>query len=179
MRTVTASLQRISRSPGARAATVLLSIFLACSPFVSTHAGSAPGAAESYAILANTYSSDHRYGITVTELDGTASGENAVNSIVDIQTGKLLGAIDSDVASEHMNNDEIAPTLWSADDSALLWLVDGKWGYRTEELIKISKGRMGSQVDVLTLLQAEILKRLKKAVPKEPLIIASGRRAVK
>lgn len=125
-------------------------------------------------VLPITLSVDGRYGVTVLpdEYDEKADGsyepvKNPENAIVEIKTGRVIGTIDGDVAFEHMNHDEIAPTCWSADDSTLLWQVDGKWGFATEILISLKNGKIARQLDVLTLLQQEILKRTRAARPKD------------
>jgi hypothetical protein len=87
-----------------------------------------------------TLSPDHRYGITVPMLDaylqGTLKDKDVQNSVVEVKTGRVLGAIQSDAAFDHMNHDEIVPSWWTADDSMVFWQVDGKWGFNTEILSK-------------------------------------------
>lgn len=118
-----------------------------------------------------TLSPDHRYGITVPMLDaylqGTLKDKDVQNSVVEVKTGRVLGAIQSDAAFDHMNHDEIVPSWWTADDSMVFWQVDGKWGFNTEILIKLEDGKIKWQVDVLNLLQQEMLKRTRAATPKK------------
>ena len=125
-------------------------------------------------VLPITFSPDGRYGVMVLPneyYEKTAGDYEPVkdpeNAIVEVKTGHRLGVIQGDVAFEHMNHDEVAPTCWTADDFMLLWQVDSKWGYATEILISLKDGKVAGQVDVLTLLQQEILKRTRAARPKE------------
>jgi hypothetical protein len=88
--------------------------------------------------------------------------------VIELKTGRLLGAIQVPyVAFDHINDGEIDATIWSEDDSMLLWQVDGKWGFNTETLVSLRDGKILAQVDILHLLQQEVLRRTKEASPKD------------
>ena len=117
----------------------------------------------------STESPDHRYGVTVPDNQNYGYDEikNPRNEIIEVKTGQPVGIIQGHVAYSHINDGEIAPTYWSADDSVLFWQVDGKWGFDTEILIKLENGKIKSQIDVLKLIRQEILKRTREAVPEK------------
>ena len=56
----------------------------------------------------------------------------------------------------------------------LLWQVDGKWGFRTEVLIKLEHDKIKSQFDLLPLFQQEMLKRTREATPKQYASVRQG-----
>jgi hypothetical protein len=120
-----------------------------------------------YTIPDTTLSTDKHFGVLVPKSDDEDTLTNPQNKIVEVATGHVIGAIKGETAFDRMNNEEIVPTLWSADDSMVLWQVDDKWGFETEILIKLENGKIESQVDVLSLLQQEILKRTRQAVPQK------------
>jgi hypothetical protein len=118
----------------------------------------------------NTLSPDHKYGVTVfnnTDNGDVEPPDGAKSQVIEVKTGHVLGAIQADLAMKNMNHDEIVPTRWTADDSMMLWQVDGKWGFSDIVLIKLADGKIQSQIDLLDLLQKEILKRTQKAKPKD------------
>ena len=118
-----------------------------------------------YTVPAITLSQDQRYGVTVPSTDSAV--ENPQNEIIEIKTGRVVGAIRAEVAFDRINNGDIVPAGWTADDSMLLWQVDGKWGFETEILVKLAAGEIKWQVDILQRLQQEMLKRTRQAVPKK------------
>jgi hypothetical protein len=120
-----------------------------------------------YTIPAETLSPDGRYGVTVPKMESYDILTDARNEVVQAATGRVLGAIQGNATFEGMNQTEIYPARWSADDSMLLWQVDGKWGFNTEIIIKLDRGAIKWQVDLLKLLQQEILKRTRAAVPTQ------------
>jgi hypothetical protein len=124
-------------------------------------------APKGYYIYEDTLSPDHKYGVTVFDNTENDAPDDGKSQIIEVKTGKLLGAINAELACKNMNHDTIVPTRWTADDSTLLWLVDGKWGFSNEVLIHLKDEKIASQIDVLDLLQKEILKRTKAATPKE------------
>ncbi len=142
-----------------------LAVALACFPAWHAFAQIIP---DGYVVPPNTISKDHRYGVTVLKVEKEDKISKPQNSVIDLQTGKLLGAIQTEeVAADHMNHDEIAPTLWAADDSMLLWQVDGKWGFSDEVLLSLADGHVKWQANLLNLLQQEMLKRTRNASPKK------------
>jgi len=125
------------------------------------------GVPAGYTIPTTTFSPDHRYGVTVPKMENYETIKDPKNEIVEVATGHVVGAIQGNAAFDRMNHEDIVPSCWSADDSMLVWLVDGKWGFNTEILIKLENGKIKWQVDVLKLLQQEILKRTREAVPEK------------
>jgi len=126
----------------------------------------AQGAPAGYVVPPVTLSPDHRYGVAVPAAANADTIANPEDSVIDTSNGSLVGAITSEeVAYDHVNDGEIDPTLWTADDSMLLWQVDGKWGFDDEILVKIANGRIASQADVLNSMQQEMLTRTRSAVP--------------
>lgn len=120
-----------------------------------------------YIVPDNTLSPDKKYGVTVFDNEKNEMPDEVKSQVVEVKTGRALGTIEGVGALTNMNHDEVIPTRWTADDSALLWLIDGKWGYSVEILIHLKDGKITSQVDVMAPLQKEILKRTKAVVPKE------------
>jgi hypothetical protein len=99
-------------------------------------------------------------------MDDEDSIKNPQNQIIEVKTGQLGGAIQTEyVAFDRINNGEIDPTEWTADDSMLLWQVDGKWGFSTEVLVKLAEGKIEWQVDLLKGFEQAMLKRTRQAVP--------------
>jgi hypothetical protein len=136
--------------------------------FGSSAIAFAQGVSKGYYISDNTLSPDKKYGVTV--WDNEANDEppdNAKSQVIEVKTGHILGDINAEIARKNMNHDSIVPTRWTADDSMLLWQVDGKWGFNDIVLIKLSGGKIVSQFDVLAALQTEILKRTQAASPKK------------
>ena len=143
--------------------TIFVAVGFSFAGLVST-SGPSPSAADVSPI---TLSADGRFGVTVPESDTDDQGKDTNNAIVEIKTAHVLGVIQGPVATQHMNNDEVSPTYWTPDDSALLWLVNAKWGVGTVILINLHGGKIARQVDVLALLQKEILNRTRAARPKD------------
>ena len=121
-----------------------------------------------YTVPDVTLSPDHRYGVTMPKDIADDSITHPQNEVVEMKTGRSLGAIkEAEVAIGHTSNQELAPTEWTADESMLFWQVDGKWGFDTEVLIRLAGGKIASQVDVLTALEQEMLRRTQAASPQE------------
>ena len=115
-----------------------------------------------------TLSPDHRFGVTVPELGGNKQLKDPENQVIEIKTGRVLGVIQSDdVAYDHINNGEIVPAFWSADEAKVLWQVDDKWGFGTIILLSLDGEKIANQVNVLLLLRTEILKRTRNALPEK------------
>jgi hypothetical protein len=125
---------------------------------------------DGYIVADNSVSPDGRYGIIVPKSAEEDTIKNPQNAVIDLRTGHLIGAIMLDpdyVAFDHINNGEIDPTQWSADDAVLLWTVDGKWGFETEMLVKLDGKKITGEINVLNLLEKEMLKRTQAASPKD------------
>lgn len=146
---------------------MLRSILFGLALLLVSWAGNLPGLAapEPAHIPPETLSPDHRYGVTVPERDDDDTPLKDPNKIIEVKTGRVVGVINADGAFEQMNHDELVPACWSADNSLLLWQVDGKWGFRTEMLIHLEDGKIKSQVDILQAMRKEILQRVLQAVP--------------
>ena len=127
----------------------------------------AQGVPKGYFISDDTLSPDKKYGVTVFDNEKADMPDIGENVVIDIKTGHILGSINSEFAMKNMNHDTIVPTRWTADDSMLLWQIDGKWGFSDIVLIKLGGGKIVSQFNVLDALQKEILKRTQAAEPKK------------
>ena len=145
-----------------RATVFLLAAILAA---LGTSNGAAAGETipAGYKILDITLSPDHRYGVTVPDLDTP----NPQNSLVEVATGRVLAVIDADTGYERANHNEVLPSRWAKDDSLLLWEVDGKWFDTALVLLKLRNGAVVWQLDLLKAGQQAILARTKQATPKK------------
>jgi hypothetical protein len=111
-------------------------------------------------------SPDGHYGVTVPIRDEHPDDDDkARNSVIDMKSGRVLGAIHATTGWDHMNHGGVLPARWSPDGSLLLWTVDGKWFFSALVLLKIEKGQIAWQTDVLKAAQQAILARAKKAAP--------------
>ncbi|EDY15878.1 hypothetical protein CfE428DRAFT_6610 [Chthoniobacter flavus Ellin428] len=113
----------------------------------------------------DSLSPDGRYGVTVPILDEAPDTDATHNSVIEMKTGKILGAIRASTGWNRMNHGGVLPAQWSPDGSLLLWTVDGKWFFHSLVLLKMEKGRIAWQTDVLKAGQQAILARTKKAAP--------------
>jgi hypothetical protein len=116
-----------------------------------------------YKILDITLSPDHRYGVTVPDIDTP----NPQNSLVDIATGRVLAVIQADTGYESANHNAVLPARWTKDDSLLLWEVEGKWFDTALVLLKLQNGTVLWQLDLLKAGQQAILARTKQATPEK------------
>ena len=116
-----------------------------------------------YKVLDITLSPDHRYGVTVPDLN-TA---NPQNSLVEVETGRVLAVIEADTGYESANHNAVLPSRWAKDDSLLLWEVDGKWCDTALVLLKLQNGAVVWQLDLLKTGQQAILALTKRAKPKK------------
>jgi hypothetical protein len=116
-----------------------------------------------YKILDITLSPDHRYGVTVPDLDTP----NPHNSLVEVETGRVLAVIEADIGYEAANHNSVAPARWAKDDSLLLWRVDGKWCDNALVLLKLRSGAVAWQLNLLDTGQQAILALTKRAKPKK------------
>jgi hypothetical protein len=64
-----------------------------------------------------------------------------------------------------MNHRSVLPARWSPEGSLLLWEVDGKWFSDALVLLKLEKGAVLWQSDILKAGQESIMALTKKAVP--------------
>ena len=89
-----------------------------------------------YTILDITLSPDHRYGVTVPDLNTP----NPQNSLVEVETGRVLALIQGNTGYESANHNSVLPSRFAQDDSLLLWEVDGKWCDTALVLLKLENG---------------------------------------
>lgn len=134
-----------------------------------------------YLIPDITLSPDHRYGVTVPQLEYFESdlkkvapfeytvkiSDNPRNSLVEVKTGRVLGVINADTGWDRMAHGDVLPTRWSPHESLLLWEVSGKWCPWALVLLKIEDGTVKWQIDLLKTAQQAILIRTKKARPQK------------
>jgi hypothetical protein len=114
-----------------------------------------------------TLSPSHRYGFTVGEAFASPYNDKFQNSLVEVASGKVIAVVNADAADDHMNHGEVDPPWWSADESAVLWYVSGKWCPWAMVLIRLKDGKQAWQLDVLTAFQKEILARTNAAEPRK------------
>lgn len=127
---------------------------------------------EGYSIPEFTVSPDHRYGVTVPLRQywlarPDEDWDSTRNRVVDLQTGRVLAVIQAHTGWDHMNHNQALPARWSQDGSLLLWTVDGKWFPDALVLLKLEKGQVVWQVNILKAAQEEVLARTKKAAPEK------------
>lgn len=118
-----------------------------------------------FTIPKNTLSPDKHFGVLVPDEKRYDAGEK--NKLVEVSTGRVLAVIAGEPGMEQMNHGGVNPTRWSADNSLLLWRVDGKWFPRALVLIRLDGGKAPWQLDLLKTGRQEILARARKAAPKK------------
>ena len=123
-----------------------------------------------YVVLQCTISPDRRVGVLVPktdELDELEKTTGAENQVIDLATGNVVAVIrTSQVGATRHNHGGVLPARWSADNSLLLWQVDGKWFRDAVVLLKFSNGKLDWQADITRAAQAECLLRTRRAEPK-------------
>ena len=119
-----------------------------------------------FTIPEDTLSPDKRFGVTVPDI--IDSPDDARNSLVDAQTGRVLAVIRAGhVGYNRMNHGGVLPSRWSSDGSVLVWQIDGKWSDDALVVVKLEAGKVSWQTNVLKLAQQAILDRTKHAAPKK------------
>lgn len=118
-----------------------------------------------------THSPDHRYGVLVPifDLEHPENEPNdSANSVVELKTGRIIATINAETGYNRTLNHRGIPTArWSADSSLLVWTVSGKWVPYALVALKIEKGEVQWQVDILKTAQKATLSRTKKAAPQQ------------
>jgi hypothetical protein len=114
----------------------------------------------------NTLSSDKLYGVTVPPSENAANAWTKTNDLVEMKSKRVLGCINTDTAYASMNHSELLPAWWSADDTSLLWQVNGKWGIDEQMLVRLKGGEIEWELDIVKVLQRDILTRTETANPK-------------
>jgi hypothetical protein len=121
-----------------------------------------------YVVPKCTLSPDRRYGVTVPILFQHEDSENPKNSVIEVETGKVIAIIKTRFTGwNRQNHGGILPGRWSKDGSLLLWEVDGKWFSDALVLLKFKNGVLEWQTDILRAAQTEMLDRTKRAAPKQ------------
>ncbi|GEP44290.1 hypothetical protein [Brevifollis gellanilyticus] len=120
-----------------------------------------------YTVPDDSLSPDGHYGVTVPTTDEVPENEGK-NSLIEVKTGRVLADLQTKfVAWTRRNHGEPQPARWSKDGSLLLWEASGKWSPAAITLVKIEKGAVLWQIDVLKAAEQEILKATQKAKPKQ------------
>ncbi len=93
--------------------------------------------------------------------------ETNANTLVELESGAEIYRIKGTTGYQQMNHGGLYGA-WTPDENYLLWTVDGKWFPRALTLIQTPiNGKKARQLDLLSLCQKEMLKRTRKAYPKE------------
>jgi hypothetical protein len=116
-----------------------------------------------YSVPDNTLSPDHRYGVLVPQV-GTAGGKNMIVQLPEVRIIALILAPTGYVSA---NFNQVLPTRWGANDSLLLWEVDGKWCPTALTLVKPYMQTIAWQIDLLKVGQQAILAGTKKVRPAQ------------
>lgn len=127
-----------------------------------------PNLPTGYVVPPSSVSPNQRYGISV--FDNTLNpipGSIESNKVIELSTGRIVGAINALSAMMHMNRGGILPARWSRDESLLLWEVEGRWSPWALTLLQIQNGEIKWQFDVLRTVQQAILDRTRAAAPEK------------
>lgn len=119
-------------------------------------------------MVPSSISPDGKYGVTA--FDNSIypiplSGKIDPNELIDLHTGRILWSL-LRRGMIHMNRGGIQPTRWSADDSLLLWEVEGRWSPAALTLVQVKESKIVSQLDLLEAAQKAILERTRRAAPE-------------
>ena len=126
-----------------------------------------PKIPKGFSVPKSSLSPDKHYGVTVPILAEHDGSLDPKNSLIELQSGRVLTVIQAFTGWDRMNHGGVLPSHWSRDGSLLLWEVDGKWFHQAFVLIKLEKGEVKWQTDILKAAQEAILARTKKAAPKQ------------
>ncbi len=123
-------------------------------------------APKGYIIPEKTISPDGHYGVTVPKTFENEDGK-AKNSLIDLRTGRIVADLQTKFTGwSRQNHGGVLPACWSEDGSLLLWEVADKWTPDALTLVKIRKGHVLWQIDILKAAEKEILQATKNAKPK-------------
>ncbi len=138
----------------------------------------APRTAARYAVPAgsavtpSTVSPDGRFGVLGPDFDHDS--DTAHNQLIELATGRVLttfegGVWPEDVVPGHhrVSMHRSLHAAWSADGSAFLWELSGKWNPWAFVLVRVRDAEVDSQVNVYKAVVAEILRRTRDAVPRK------------
>ena len=88
--------------------------------------------------------------------DHFADNGKPQNKLVEMQSGRVLASINAETGLMHINQGGILPARWSANNSYLIWTVDGKWAFRALVLLRdFENGEVKWQRDLLKQMQQE------------------------
>jgi hypothetical protein len=121
-------------------------------------------------IPAETLSPDGRYGVTVPviDLDNPDGETEPYNTLIEMRTKRVLAVIKAEPGFNRSLQWRSKPVAqWSSNSSLLLWEVDGKWHPMTLMLLKVEKGEVQWQRDLMTIARQAILPRTREASPKK------------
>ena len=132
---------------------------------------------EGYVVPEETISPDKQYGVSVPKrsevirVDEVGSAADALpTTLRELKTGKKIAEIKF---SDDAMDENVLPSRWTPDSTALLWSVDGKWSIDALVLVQLKEGEVVRQTNLLKVGQQEILNRLRKERPKEYAAIKS------
>ncbi len=124
------------------------------------------------AITPSTVSPDGRFGVLGPDFDHDS--ETAHNQLIELATGRVLttfegGAWAEDIEPGHhrVSMHRSLHSAWSADGSCFLWEVGGKWNPWAFDLVRVKDADVEWQVNIYKAIQAEIVQRVKDAVPRK------------
>jgi len=115
----------------------------------------------------DSVSPEGHYGVTVPETFDEQLEREPKNSLIDLRTGRVVAAIEAKFAGYTRMNHGGCGGNWSKDSSLLLWEVGGKWSNMALTLLKIDKGEVVWQTDILRAAQTAILKATQAARPSQ------------
>ena len=119
-----------------------------------------------YSVPTDTLSPDHRFGVTVPKHEYPQELDNPENNVINIQTGIVIGTILQEFpAFDRTSHGELYPCWWKANDSQMLWQVEGKWGKRAVVLITLKDKKTIVQIDLLKKMQDAILVSTMRSIP--------------
>jgi hypothetical protein len=161
------ALQKVGRLGRLASFAITFSLSIAASLAVDPPA--TPKMPKGHIVAEGSHSPDQQYAVTAcdnSEMKEPPEGMDA-NRVIELKTGRVVAVLTGEPALVRMNHGDIMPARWSADSSVLLWEVDGKWFHHAMVLVRLDKGKLLWQRDVLKLLQQEILTRTRNLSPKK------------
>ena len=124
------------------------------------------------ALTPSTVSPDGRFGVLGPDFDHDS--DTAHNQLIELATGRVLTTFEGGVWAEDIEPGHHRVSMhrslnaaWSADGSSFLWKISGKWNPWAFVLVRMKDADMDWQVDVHKAVLAEIVQRVKDAVPRK------------
>lgn len=128
-------------------------------------------------IMETSLSPNQSYGVRVPVFSSfsgsdSAETEGSDNELIEMKAGRVLGSLDVGEdwragLNRALNYHEILPARWSDDSSLLIWEVAGKWFSDALVVVRLKKGEIQWQLNILKDAQYAILARTKEASPKQ------------